>query len=99
MKKIIQQFIRNCYLCKQAKAAQDIYYGLLQPLPVPERVWMDITMDFIMELSKCKAYGQIYDAILMVIDQLSKERYYIPCSEEDKYTSAEATTDLFFYDV
>ena len=52
-------------------------------------------MDFVVGLTKYKAYEQIYDAILMVIDQLSKERYYIPCSEEDERTSAKAITDLF----
>ena len=37
MKKMIQQFIRNCYICKQAKTAQNMYHGLLQPLPMPEQ--------------------------------------------------------------
>ena len=35
----------------------------------------------------------------MVIDRLSKERHYIPYSEEDERTSAEATADLFLWDV
>ena len=52
-----------------------------------------------MGLPKCEAYGQIYDAILMVIDQLSKERHYIPYSKKDERTSAEATADLFLRDV
>ena len=60
---------------------------------------MDVTMDFVVGLPKCKVYRQIYDAIFMVIDQLSKERHYIPCLEEDKRTSAEATADLFFQDI
>ena len=37
MKEMIQRFIRNCHVCKRAKAARDTYYGLLQPLPVPEQ--------------------------------------------------------------
>ena len=36
IKEMIQQFICNCHVCKQVKAVQDTYYGLLQPLPVPE---------------------------------------------------------------
>ena len=86
-------------MCKQAKAARDTYHSLLQPLPVLEWTWTDIIMDFIVELSKCKVYKQIYNAILMVIDQLSKEKYYIPCFEKDKRTSAKATADLFLWDV
>ena len=48
-----------------------------------------------MGLPKCEAYGQIYDTILIVIDQLFKERHYMSCSEEDERTSAKATADLF----
>ena len=99
MKEMIQQFIYNCHMCKQAKAVWDIYHGLLQSLLVPERVWTDITMDFVVELPTCKAYRQIYDAILMVIDWLSKERHYIPCSKEDERMFAKTTADLFLWDI
>ena len=99
IKEMIQQFICNCHVCKQAKAARDTYHSLLQPLPVPEQAWMDIIMDFVVGLPKCKVYRQIYDAILMVIDWLSKERHYISCFEEDERTSAKATADLFLQDI
>ena len=56
-------------------------------------------MDFVIGLPKCKAYGQIYDAIFIVIDRLFKKRYYIPYSEEDERTSTEATADLFLQNV
>ena len=96
---MIQHFIRNCHVCKQAKAARNTHHGLLQLLSVLEQAWTDITMDFVVGLLKCKAYRQIYDAILMVIDRLSKERHYIHCSEKDKHMSAEVIADLFLQDV
>ena len=96
MKEMIQWFIRNCHMCKQAKAAQDTYHGLLQSLPVPEQVWTDITMNFIIELSKCKAYGQIYDAILMVINWLSKERHYISYLEKTSVHRPRQQQTCFF---
>ena len=99
IKEMIQQFIRNCHVCKQAKAARDTYYDLLQPLLVLEQAWIDISMDFVVRLPKYKAYRQIYDAILIVINRLSKERHYIPCSKENERTSAEMTADLFLWDV
>ena len=76
-----------------------MYHSLLQPLPVLEQAWTNITMDFVVGLPKCKAYGQIYDAILIVINQLSKKRHYILCSEKDNRTSTKATADLFFWDI
>ena len=99
MKKMIQHFIRNCHMCKRAKAVRDTHHGLLQLLSVLKQAWTDITIDFVVELLKCKAYRQIYDAILMVIDRLSKERHYIPCSEKDEHMSIEVTADLFLQDV
>ena len=86
-------------MCRKIKAARDTYNRLLQPLPVPERPWVDMTMDFVTGLLKCHAYGQIYDAILMVIDCLLKKRHYIPCLKKNEGTSAEATAELFMQHV
>ena len=91
MRKDIEQYLRNCHVCKRAKASRDAYNGLLQPLPVPERPWVDLTMDFVVGLPKSRGY----DAILMVVDRLLKERHYIPCTEENNGTNAEATAAMF----
>lgn len=79
MRGTIHRYIKNCHVCRRAKAPRDTYNGLLQPLPVPERPWVDLTMDFVTGLPKCHAYGQVYDA----------------CSDEDEGTSSEATAELF----
>lgn len=54
-----------------------------------------MTIDFVTGLPKCHVYGQIYDMILIVINHLSKKRYYILCLEDKEGTSAEATAELF----
>ena len=69
--------------------------GLLHPLSVPEKLWVDVTIDFVTSLLKCHAYSQIYNAIFIVIDCLLKKCYYIPCTEENEDMSAEATAELF----
>ena len=72
----VEQYLRNCHVCKQAKASRDAYNGLLQPLSVPERPWVDLTMDFVVDLPKSQGHNaKSYDAILMVVDRLSKERH------------------------
>jgi hypothetical protein len=47
MRKDVEEFVKTCAICQQMKAANHTPYGLLQPLPVPDRVWEDISMDFI----------------------------------------------------
>ena len=84
MREEVEQYLRNCHVCKQAKAFRDAYNGLFQPLPVPERPWVDLTMDFVVGLPK----SQGYDAILIVVDWLLKERHYIPCTEDNNGTNA-----------
>ena len=86
----VGQYIRNCYGCQRSKAPRDKYNGLLKPLPIPLQRWTDISMDFITGLP----ISEGYNAILTVIDTLSKERHYIPCFSGDEGTSAEATAKL-----
>lgn len=47
MRQHIQKFIEACVTCQQAKSVNTTYAGLLQPLPIPEQVCDDVTMDFI----------------------------------------------------
>ena len=97
MRRKVEQYLCNCHVCKQAKASWDVYNRLFQPLPVPERPWIDLTMDFVVGLPKNQGYNNSkpYDAILIVVDWLSKERHYIPCTKEDNGTSAKATAAMF----
>jgi len=49
-------------------------------------------MDFVTGLPLCEDM----DAILMVVDRLSKERYYIPCKAGDEGTTSEQTAKLLY---
>ena len=46
----IQEFCNSCTTCKRSKAPRYKPYGLLKQLPVPERPWNSISMDFIEHL-------------------------------------------------
>ena len=90
MKGTIEQYIRNCHTCKRAKAPRDGYSGLLNPLPIPDRPWTDISMDFVTGLPESKGHN----AILMVVDRFSKMHHYIPCTTDEEGTTAEETARM-----
>nr|GEY56852.1 Ty3/gypsy retrotransposon protein [Tanacetum cinerariifolium] len=51
----VYNFIKSCSKCQQVKAPNHKPYGLLQPLPIPSRVWDDLSMDFITHLPASNA--------------------------------------------
>jgi len=66
MTKDVRVFVLNCEVCQKWKYDKSAYLGLLQPLPVPERIWQHITMDFIEGLPNSKGKQVIY----VVVDRL-----------------------------
>ena len=64
MKDTVHRYIRNCHICRRAKAPRDQYNGLLKSLPIPARPWIDVTLDFVTGLPSSNSYN----AVLMVID-------------------------------
>lgn len=74
MKQSVQQFVMGCDTCQRQNYLAAAPGGLLQPLNIPEQIWEEISMDFITGLPKSKGY----EAILVVVDRLSKYNHFIP---------------------
>ena len=47
MKQDIKRFADNCTICHRAKPRSTQKQGLLRPLPIPNRKWLDISIDYI----------------------------------------------------
>lgn len=76
MKQFITEFISQCSICQQAKPERVAYPRLLSPLPIPERAWQVVSLDFIEGLPRSKQYS----CILVVVDKFSKYAHFIPLS-------------------
>lgn len=50
MKKDIKAKVLKCRICQQNKYETISPPGPLQPLPIPKKVWLDISIDFIIDL-------------------------------------------------
>jgi hypothetical protein len=79
MARDVQRYVKTCDSCQRNKPVNRRPAGPLQPLPIPEGRWEDISMDFIVELPRTK---QGYDAILVVVDRLTKRAHFCPTTTD-----------------
>jgi hypothetical protein len=80
MRDFIERYIRNCHVCKRFKASRDRYFELLNLLLISNKFWIDITMNFVIELFMSKKFN----VILMIVNKLIKIRHYIFCTTKKK---------------
>ena len=73
----IKEYITRCDTCQKFKGSNMAPAGLLHPLETLLLLWEHISANFITDLPL--SHG--FDAILMVIDQFSKEVKLIPCTK------------------
>ncbi|KAL4590109.1 hypothetical protein LXL04_003029 [Taraxacum kok-saghyz] len=92
MTKSVKRFVQECDTCQRYKSSTLAHAGLLHPLPMPAAIWDDISLDFIMGLPKSKGY----DAILVVVDRLSKYSHFILLKHP--YT-AHSLADVFLKEI
>ncbi|CAA0809137.1 Unknown protein, partial [Striga hermonthica] len=64
VKNDVREFVTKCDVCQGVKSNSRKLGGLLQPLPVPERIWKVITMDFIEGLPMSNGFN----GIMVVVD-------------------------------
>jgi RNase H-like domain found in reverse transcriptase/Reverse transcriptase (RNA-dependent DNA polymerase)/Integrase zinc binding domain/Chromo (CHRromatin Organisation MOdifier) domain/Retroviral aspartyl protease len=89
----IRQYVTSCLACQQNKPSTQLPMGLLQPLPIPERPWQQVTMDLVTQLPRTKAG---HDAIVVFVDKLTKMLHCVPTTTT---VTAPQLAEIFFREV
>ena len=75
MKKDISEYVSKCLMCQQIKDEHQVPSGLLNPLPIPQWKWDNITMDFV---SGFPLTQRKHDAVWVIEDRLTKPAHFLP---------------------
>ncbi|PHJ14910.1 retrotransposon ty3-gypsy subclass, partial [Cystoisospora suis] len=74
----IEAFVKACTRCARNKACRQRSGRLLQPLPIPEVPWEEISLDLIVGLPTTR---DGYDAILTIVCRLTKMAHFAPTTQ------------------
>ena len=74
MKRDVTKYMSKGLTCQQVKAEYQVPTGLLNPLPIPQWKWDNITMDFVLgfPLTQLK-----HDYVWVIVDRLTKSAHFI----------------------
>ncbi|KAK3539334.1 hypothetical protein QTP70_001208 [Hemibagrus guttatus] len=70
----VEEYVRSCSTCAQARTSRLLPEGLLEPLPVPRRPWSHLSVDFLTDLPDSGGFT----TVMVVVDRFSKGCKLIP---------------------
>jgi hypothetical protein len=92
MEEDVELYVRTCLVCQQDKTLRQREAGLLQPLPIPERPWVSVSMDFIVGFPKVDGMN----TIMVVVDRFTKYAVFVAAPT---VCTAEVAAELFYRNV
>jgi hypothetical protein len=92
MRKFINSYLRSCDVCNRTKSSRHVPYGQLKSLPIAEKPWASISMDFVVDLPISNGF----DSIWVVVDRLTKYAHFVPIN---KTITADQLSILFLKEI
>ena len=92
MRESVRRFIRNCDVCGRTTVWREARAGFLKPLPVPERIGSDLTIDFVTDLP---VSGNCTN-IMVITDRLSKDIFVFGASSMSAENCAKLFVDRYY---
>lgn len=77
MRQYIEQYLSNCPTCRQVTLVRHSPFRSLKLLPVPHGPWQKVSMDSV----TCLSLSEDFDAILVIVDCLTRKRHLITCNK------------------
>ncbi|MBW0562633.1 hypothetical protein O181_102348, partial [Austropuccinia psidii MF-1] len=68
MTQFIKDYVSSCQQCSRNKNIHHKKFGLLKPLPIPNGLWICLSMDFITQLP----LSNYFDSMLVIVDRFLK---------------------------
>ena len=75
MKRDIVEYVSKCLTCQQVKVEHQVPSDLLNPIPIPQWKWDNITMDFV---SGFPLTQKKHDSVWVIVDILTKSAHFLP---------------------
>ena len=93
----VAEYVATCPVCQSIDTPRHKPYGSLQPLPVPERPWKEISLDWIVSLPPSRTgTGEEFNSILVIVDRYTKMARFLPTRSD---TTAPEFAELFHREI
>ncbi|KAL0180376.1 hypothetical protein M9458_025818, partial [Cirrhinus mrigala] len=83
------RYVQSCSVCAMTNSLRMLSAGKLVPLPIPERPWSHLGVDFVTDLPSSEGYT----CVLVIVDNFSKMCRFVPL--EGLLTAMETAEHLF----
>jgi hypothetical protein len=78
IRKDVRTYVLECDSCQRNKPVNKKPAGKIQPIPIPDKPWSDISMDLITDLPETE---EGFDSVAVFVDRLTKMTHIAPCKK------------------